>query len=151
MAKVHVIVPSEWHHTSSAQRQSLAYSSAQRWSSAYSSGEVGNVLYGESQGLCPQVGAPRATHPMEVVTVSMYIIPVASSCTMQLAHIMATVGSIVASSRRGSGGTLRAVAGDGSLHRQAITFWKPRGGATSYTISRGPVGDVDSCFVSSTC
>ena len=96
-------------------------------------------------------GPPRATHPTEVVTVSMYIIPVASSCTMQLVHIMATVSSIVVSSPRGSRDALRVVANDRSLCRQAITFQKPGGDATSCTISRGLVGDVDSCFVSSTC
>ena len=65
-----------------------------------------------------QVEAPEGhlSH-MEVVTVSMYIIPVASSWTMQLVHIVATVSSIVASSCRGSWGTLKAVARDGSLHR----------------------------------
>ena len=132
-----MIVPSEWHHTPSAQRQSSAYSSVQRQSSAYPVGEVCNVLYGEFQGLGCQVGALMATHPMEVVTVSMYVIPMASFCTMQLVHIVATVSWIVASSCRGSGGTSKTVAGNGSLCRQAITSWKPGGGATSCTISRG--------------
>ena len=63
MAKVHVIVPTKWCHTSSAQRWSPANSSAQRWSSAYSSGEVGNVLYGGSWGLGHQVGAPKGHLP----------------------------------------------------------------------------------------
>ena len=45
--------------------------------------------------------------------VSMYVVLMASSCTMLLAHIMATAGSIVTSSYRGSGGTLKAVASDG--------------------------------------
>ena len=40
---------------------------------------------------------------------------------MQLVHIFATAGSIVTSSCRGSGGALKAVTGDGSLGRQAIT------------------------------
>ena len=71
-------------------------------------------------------GPPRATCTMEVVPVSMHIIPMASSCTMQLAHIMATTRSIVASSDKGSGGTLKAVTSNGSLHKQVITFWKPR-------------------------
>ena len=62
-----------------------------------------------------RLGPLRATDPMEVVTVSIYVIPMASSCTMQLAHIMATVGLIVTSSCRGSGGASLAVTGNGSL------------------------------------
>ena len=51
----------------------------------------------------------------------------------------------------GSGGASKAVAGDRSLHRQAITSLKPGGGATSCTASRGLGGDADSGIVSSTC
>ena len=64
-----------------------------------------------------RLGPPRATHPTEVVTVSIYVIPVASSCTMWLVHIVATVGLIATSSCRGSRGALLAVTGYRSLHR----------------------------------
>ena len=138
--KVHVIVPAKWHNNPSAQRQS----------SACPLRKVSNVLYGGSWGLIAKQGPPRATHPTEVVTISMYVIPMASSCTMQLVHIVATASPIVTSSHRDSRGTSKAVAGDGSLHRQAITSQKPGGGTTSCAISRGPVGDMDSGFVSST-
>ena len=111
VAKVHVIVPAEWCNNPSTQRWPSAYSSAQRWwsaypcaqrqSSAYPLVEVCTMSSMVSPGAwVARCGPPRATHPMEVVMVSMYIIPVASSCTMQLVHIMATVGSIVASSCR---------------------------------------------------
>ena len=45
---------------------------------------------------------------------------------------------------RGSRGALKAVAGDGSLHRQAITSLKPGGGAAFCVASRGPGDDEDS-------
>ena len=41
-----------------------------------------------------RLGPLRATCPTEVVTVSIYVIPMASSFMMWLVHIMATVGSI---------------------------------------------------------
>ena len=67
---------------------------------------------------------PRATWPMEVVTVSMYVTPEASSCTMWLVHIIATVGSSIASSCMCSRGTSETVTGDGPPCRQAITSSK---------------------------
>ena len=75
----------------------------------------------------------------------------ASSCTMQLAHIIATAGLNIASSCRGSGGASKAVAGNRSLCRQGVTSLKSGGGATSCAASRGPGGDADSCLVPSTC
>ena len=50
----------------------------------------------------PRLGPPRAAYPMEVVMVSIYVIPMASSVMVQLVHIMATIGSITASSHKGS-------------------------------------------------
>ena len=47
---------------------------------------------------------PRATLPTEVVTMSMYVTPVASSWNMQVAYIIATVGPINVSGCLGSGG-----------------------------------------------
>ena len=52
----------------------------------------------------PRLGPPRATCLMEVVTVSIYVIPVASSFMMWLAHIVATIGSTTASICKGLGG-----------------------------------------------
>ena len=98
-----------------------------------------------------RLGPPRATHPTDVGTVSIYVVPMASSCTMWLAHIVATVGLIATSSHRGSRGASLAVASNGSLHRQAITSQKLGGGVTSCAVSRGPVDDVGSDFVLSLC
>ena len=95
----------------------------------------------------PRLGAPRATHPTEVLMVSIYVIPVASSCTMWLVHIMATVGSIATSICRGYRGAFLAFTSDRSLHRQSITSQKPGGGATSHAVSRGPVDGMGSGFV----
>ena len=49
-------------------------------------------------------GFPRATLPTKVVTVSMYVTPVASSWTMQVVYTIATVGPINVSGYLGSGG-----------------------------------------------
>ena len=92
----------------------------------------------------------RATHPMEVVTISIYVIPEASSCTMWLAHTIATAGSTTASGCVASRGALKAVAGDRSLCRQAITSLKPRGRVTT-CIGSGDLGEVESCSVCLTC
>ena len=63
---------------------------------------------------------------------------------MQLVLIIATVGSITAAICKGSGGMSRAFSGDGLLHRQAITPWKPGGGVTCQATSSAFVGDVGS-------
>ena len=46
----------------------------------------------------PWLGPLRATHPMEVVTVSIWVIPVALSFTMQLVLIVPTADSTTAAS-----------------------------------------------------
>ena len=73
------------------------------------------------------------------------MIPVASSCTSQLVHTVATVSSTITSGCMGSRGASEMVKGDGSLHRQAITSLKPGGRVTSGIGSGDPGGDVESC------
>ena len=92
----------------------------------------------------------RATHPMEVVTISIYMTPEALSCTMWLAHTVSTMGLTIASGGMGSRSTLNAVTGDGSLHRQAVTSLKPGGRATTCIGSRD-FGKVESHSAHSTC
>ena len=92
---------------------------------------------------------PRATQPMEVVTTSIYVTPGASSCTMQLAHIVATVGLSIASDCMCSRGTLKVVAGNGPPHRQAITSLKPGDRGTT-CIGPRDLGEGESCSVCST-
>ena len=78
-----------------------------------------------------------------MVTISKYMIPEAFSCTMQLAHPIATVGSTVASGGMGSRGALKVVAGDRSLYRQVITSLKPGCRVTTCIGSRD-LGEVES-------
>ena len=92
----------------------------------------------------------RATQPMEVVTISIYVIPEASSCTMQLVHNVATVGSPIASDCMCFRGTSKVVTGDGPPHRQAITSSKPGGRATTCIGSRD-LGEGESHSACSTC
>ena len=68
----------------------------------------------------------------------------ALSFTMQLALIIATVGSITAAICKGSRGTSQAFSGDGLLCRQAVTPRKPGGGVTHWAISSAFVDDVGS-------
>ena len=80
---------------------------------------------------------------MEVVTISIYVIPEASSCTMQLAHIIATTGLAITSVCMYSRGTLKVVVDNRSPHRQAVTSSKPKGGATT-CIGSGDLGEGES-------
>ena len=73
----------------------------------------------------------RATQPMEVMTISIYVTLEALSCTTWLAHIVASAGLTTTSGCMDSRDTSRAVTGNGSPHRQAVTSSKPRGGATT--------------------
>ena len=93
---------------------------------------------------------PRATQPTKVVTVSMYMTPKASSCTTWLVHIVATTGSSIPSTSMCSRDTSETVRGDGPLHRQAVTFSKPGGGATTGAGSRDS-GEGESCSACPAC
>ena len=66
---------------------------------------------------------------------------------MQLALIVATVGSITAAICKGSGGASWAFSSDGSFHKQAITPKKPGGGVTCWAISSTFICGVGSDFV----
>ena len=63
---------------------------------------------------------------------------------MQLALIVATVGSITAAIHKGSGGTSQAFSGDGILHRQAVTPRIPGDGVICWAVSSTLFGDVGS-------
>ena len=93
---------------------------------------------------------PRTTRPMEVVTISIYVIPETSSCTMWLVHIVAIVGLPITSGCMCSRGTLEMVAGNGPPCRQAITSLKPRGGTTT-CIGPGDMGEGESHSTCSAC
>ena len=66
---------------------------------------------------------------------------------MQLALIVAMVGSITAAIPKGSGGTSQAFSGNGSLCKQAVTPRKPGGSGTHWGISSTFMGDVGSDLV----
>ena len=155
-----MIVPAEWHNNPSAQRQSSAYPSTQRWSSACFSAQMQSSAYPLGRSVMSYMVGPRpwiarwgtlrASHPTEVVMVSSMssLWPHHAQCDWHTLWLQPVQLSL--SSCRDSGGASKAVTGNGFLHRQAITCQKPGVGATSCVISRGPVSDVESCFVSST-
>ena len=93
---------------------------------------------------------PRATQPTEVVTVSTYVTPKALSCTTWLVHIIATAASSITSISMCSRDILEMVGEDSPLHRQAVTFLKPRGWATTGSGSRD-LGEGESHFACSAC
>ena len=101
-------------------------------------------------------GFLRATLPMETVTMSIYVTPVASSWTMWVVYIISTVGPANVSGCLVSEGASRE-AGDGeSLSRHATTPLKPGGSAISGLGSGDPGNDVEldfcsACFGSLTC
>ena len=84
-------------------------------------------------------GFPRDTLPTEVVTMSMYVTPVASSWTMQVAYTITTVGPINLSGHLGLGGSMGAGEGE-SLSRQTTTPLKP-GGSVTFGLALGNSGD----------
>ena len=86
---------------------------------------------------------PRATLSTKAVTVSMYITPVASSCTIQVVDIVATVDSTITLVdlvfQRGLNGGQRGC----TLIRQAATSLKPGGGATPGLGMGDPHNDIE--------
>ena len=157
-----MIIPAEWHHNLSTQRWSSTCPSAQRWSSACPSTqrqssacplvEVSDVLYCGSQGLDHQAGAPEGHSPHR----GGDGIHIHNPCGLILHNV---TGAHHDHSRfnccfqpQGFWGCLISICQcNGSFSRQTITSWKPRGGATSPAVSRGPVGNVGSGFVPSIC
>ena len=83
------------------------------------------------QRLAAMQGFPRATLPTEAVTVSMYITPVTSSCTIWVAYIVAIAGPAITLGGLVSGGASMGAREGESLIRQATISLKPGGGATS--------------------
>ena len=119
-----------------------AWPSTQRQSLACLLGEVSDVLYGRSWSCWAEAHEGHLPHGCGD---GIHICH--PPCTMWLVPIMATVGSITASSHRSFRGASWAATGDGSLSRQAITSWKPRGSVTCHVVSSSPVGNMGSDFV----
>ena len=93
------------------------------------------------------LGPLRATHPTEVVMVSILVTPTTSSFMMQLALMDAMVGANIAAILKGSWGTSWTFSGGESLCRQAATPMKPGGSITHQTISSSFGGDGGSDLV----
>ena len=91
-------------------------------------------------------GFLRATLLTKAVTVLMYVIMVASSCTMPVVYTIATVGPINVSGCLCSEGASTGPRDDESLSRQATTPLKPEGSAT-FGLDSGDSGDdIESDF-----
>ena len=120
-----------WHHGSSSQWQSLAGLSAQQcgWLVLLPKGSywvasqmrsVTSSIVGPWDGVSCS-GPLRATLPMEVVTVSIYVTPVASSLMMRLMLMVTILGAVTTPMANGLGDTSGALSGDSSLFKHAIT------------------------------
>ena len=72
-------------------------------------------------------GFLKATLPTKVVTVSMYVTTVTSSCTIWMAYIVATVDPAITPGGLISGGASTGAGKGESLIRQATTSLKPGG------------------------
>ena len=91
----------------------------------------------------PESGLLRATLPMEVVTVSMYVTPVASSLTMWLMLTIDIPGAATTPKGMVPRGSSRATSTSSGVHRQAITPVKlcsRVGGCTSENACTGKEG-----------
>ena len=73
----------------------------------------------------PESGPLRATLPMEVVTVSMYVMPVASSLMTQLMLTIDILGATTTPKGMVPRGSSRATSTSSGVSRQAITPVKP--------------------------
>ena len=88
-------------------------------------------------------GPLRATLSMEVVTVSMYVTPVASSLMMQLILMVEIPGVATTPMGKVPRGTSRATSTSSGVHRQAVTPAKPHnrvGGHMSANACTGKEG-----------
>ena len=80
-------------------------------------------------------GPLRATLPTEVVTVSMYVMPVISSLMMQLMLMVANPGTVTTPLASRLEDTLGAISSDSSFFKQAITPRKLQVGIVGWTTS----------------
>ena len=84
-------------------------------------------------------GPPRVTLPTKVVMVSMYVTPITSSFTMQLALMVTTVGSDSTAIPSKYG--LETPSGSWSLCKHAVTPAKPGGHIALWTTPNSLVGE----------
>ena len=89
----------------------------------------------------PESGPLRATLPTEVVTVSMYVMPVASSLTMQLVLTVDILGATTTPKGMVPSGGSRATSTRSGVHRQAITPVKLCSGVGGHTSANACTGE----------
>ena len=85
-------------------------------------------------------GPLRATLPMEVVTVFIYVMPVISSLMMQLMLMVAIPGAVTTPMVNGLGDTSGVLSSDTSLFRHAITLRELQVSVTGQTTSSQHTG-----------
>ena len=88
-------------------------------------------------------GLPRATLPTEVVMVSRYVTPVASSFTMQLALILEILGVVTSLMGMVPMGASRSTSTSSGIYKQAVTPKKPHGGVGGCTSTSARDGKED--------
>ena len=90
---------------------------------------VTSSIMGPWGGVC-WPGLLRATLPTEVVTMSMYVMPVISSLMMRLVLMVANLGTVTTPMATKLEDALGALSGDSSLFNQAVTHRKLQVGVT---------------------
>ena len=86
-------------------------------------------------------GPLRATLPKEVVTVSMYVTPVASSLTMWLVLMVEIPGVATTPMDMVPRGAPEATSNSSGVHRQAVTPAKPCSGVVGSTTANACTGE----------
>ena len=84
-------------------------------------------------------GPLRATLPMEVLTVSIYVMPVISSFTMQLQLTLEIPGVAISPMGIAPTGTSRSTSMSSGVCKQAITPEKPCSGVGGHTNAKACV------------
>ena len=85
-------------------------------------------------------GPLRVTLPMEVVTVSIYVMPVNSSLTMWLERTLEIPGAVTSPMGIVPTGASRSTSTTSGVCKQAVTAEKPHGGVGSCTSTKACVG-----------
>ena len=85
-------------------------------------------------------GPLRATLPMEVVTVSIYVTPITSSLMMRLILMVEIPGVTTTPMDRVSWGASEAISNGSGVCRQAVTPAKPHGGVIGWMTANACTG-----------
>ena len=114
---------------------------AQRLLSASCLNMAGDILYCRAWDEASESGLLRATLPMEVVTMSIYVTPVTSSLMMWLVLMVEIWGVTTTPMDMVPWGASKAISKGSGIQRQAVTPVKPCGWVNGHTTANACTGE----------